>query len=130
VAVAADGAAATKLAYPTDNCEISSPRQIAAGGFLLGGGGGHGEGGVLGFQRGIFEKETAMTLRMNLGLCYRMVFADGTSIQFRYLGTDASDRPLVQCPPEGGARQVLTRTDVKDFYEIDVPSEELEKAGI
>ena len=71
-----------------------------------------------------------MELRMNLGLCYRMVFEDGTSIQFRYLGTDASGRALIQSPPDGGKRQVLTRTDCKDFYEIDVPSAEMETVNL
>ena len=71
-----------------------------------------------------------MTPHMNLGLCYRIVFSDDTSIQFRYLGTDASERPLIQSPPDGGARQVLARTDIKDFYEIDVPAEEMESVII
>ncbi len=71
-----------------------------------------------------------MELRMNLGLCYRIVFADDTSMQFRYLGRDASGRPLIQVPPSGGERQVLTRKDIKDFYQIDVPSEEMETVNL
>ena len=67
-----------------------------------------------------------MTPRMNLGLCYRVVFSDDSSIQFRYLGTDKSGRPIIQSPPDVGAQQPLTRTDYKDFYEIDVPREEME----
>jgi hypothetical protein len=87
-------------------------------------------GGVLGFKRGSLEKEDVMAMRMNLGLCYRIVFADDTSIEFRYLGTDAAGRPLIESPPDGGERQALTRTDYKDFYEIDVPREEMETVTI
>jgi hypothetical protein len=71
-----------------------------------------------------------MDAHMNLGMCYRVVFADDTSLQFRYLGTDASGMPLIQSPPDHGERQVLTRTDYKDLYEIDVPREEMETVSI
>ena len=71
-----------------------------------------------------------MTTHMNIGLCYRIVFSDDTSMQFRYLGTDPSGQPLVETPLDSGHREPLVRTDVKDFYEIDVPAEELERSTI
>ncbi len=71
-----------------------------------------------------------MDTRLNLGLCYRAVFKDNSSMQFRYLGNDASGKPIIQSPPDQGDRKVLTRTDFKDLYEIDVPREEMEAVRI
>jgi hypothetical protein len=77
-----------------------------------------------------FGKEKTMDTRLNLGLCYRVVFKDGSSMQFRYLGADAGGMPIIQSPPDQGERKVLERTDVKDLYEIDVPREEMEAVRI
>jgi hypothetical protein len=71
-----------------------------------------------------------MTMHLELGLCYRMVFSDGGSMQFRYLGLDRRGQPMVETPPGSGRREVITRSDVQDLYEIDVPREELEAYGI
>ena len=71
-----------------------------------------------------------MTVHMDLGLCYRVVFSDDSSMQFRYLGQDADGLPRIESPPDSGHRLVLRRDDWKDFYEIDVPNEELERSEI
>jgi hypothetical protein len=67
-----------------------------------------------------------MTMHMDLGLCYRIVFSDSSSLQFRFLGFDKSGEPLIETPPGSHHHQVLSRSDVQDFYQIDVPREELE----
>jgi len=70
-----------------------------------------------------------MTVNMDLGMCYRVVFSDDTSLEFRFLGFTPDGKRLIESPPDHGGRQVLQRDDFKDFYEIDSPREEMEMRG-